>query len=51
MATVGVILAPALLAAGAAMLAVGLKRRAADRLAVAPTFGPRSAGITWVLRF
>ncbi|MFZ6181100.1 hypothetical protein [Nannocystis pusilla] len=50
-ATVGVILAPALLAAGAAMLAVGLKRRAADQWAVAPTFGPRSAGVTWVLRF
>ncbi|WP_434424457.1 hypothetical protein [Nannocystis pusilla] len=50
-ATVGVILAPALLAAGAAMLGIGLKRRAADPWAVTPTLGPRSAGLTWVLRF
>ncbi|PCC68935.1 hypothetical protein SAMN02745121_05731 [Nannocystis exedens] len=51
MATVGVILAPALLAAGAAMLGIGLRRRAAERWAVTPTFGPRSAGLSWVLRF
>ncbi|WAS91660.1 hypothetical protein [Nannocystis punicea] len=52
MAAVGLVLAPALLGAGAALLAIGLKRRAAaKRVVVAPTFGPRSAGLTWVLRF
>jgi tetratricopeptide (TPR) repeat protein len=52
MQVVGLVLAPALLGAGAALLAIGLKRRAAaGRVAVAPTFGPRSAGLTWVLRF
>ncbi|MDC0716781.1 hypothetical protein [Nannocystis bainbridge] len=51
-ATLGVFLAPVLLGAGGALLAVGLKRRAAERrMSMAPTFGLRSAGVTWALRF
>lgn len=49
-ATVGIIMAPMLLAAGAAMLAIGLKRRSAQRT-IAPVFGPRMAGLVWEQRF
>lgn len=50
-ATVSLIAAPLLLGAGAAMLAIGLKRRAAGNVSVAPLLGPRSAGLVWELRF
>jgi hypothetical protein len=51
-ATVGVILGPALLGTGVALLAIGLRRRAVGRrVAVAPLLGPRTAGLTAVLRF
>ncbi|MCY1059653.1 hypothetical protein [Nannocystis sp. SCPEA4] len=50
--TVGVIVGPALLGAGVALLAIGLRRRAVGRrVAVAPLFGPRTAGLAAVLRF
>lgn len=49
-ATAGIIMAPMLLAAGAAMLAIGLKRRSAQRT-IAPVFGPRVAGLVWEQRF
>lgn len=50
LATFGIFAAPVLLAAGAAMLAIGLKRRAVQRT-VAPVFSPRMAGFVWVQSF
>lgn len=49
-ATIGVVAGPVLLAAGAVMLAIGLKRRSARRT-IAPVFSPRMAGIVWTQQF
>ncbi len=46
----GLAAGPLMVAAGAAMLAVGLKRRSA-RLAWAPVLGPRMFGLVWERRF
>ncbi|WAS93200.1 hypothetical protein [Nannocystis punicea] len=49
-ATIGIISAPVFLAAGATLLALGLRRKSKPaRYGIAPTFSPRSAGA--VLRF
>lgn len=49
-AVAGLVAAPVFLAAGAAMLAIALRRRS-GRHAVAPALGPGLAGATWRLRF
>jgi hypothetical protein len=49
-AVAGLVAAPLLLAAGAGMLAVGLKRRPA-RQAWTPVMGPRMVGFMWERRF
>lgn len=49
-AVVGLVAAPVLLAAGATMLALGLRRKA-QRHSVAPSLGMTSVGATWRLRF
>ena len=51
MAIVGVVAAPLLLGAGAALLAIGLKRRAARRHALAPTLAPGFVGLQLAGRF
>jgi len=50
LATVGIIAAAVLLGAGAAMLAIGLKRRARTQ-AMVPVIGPRMVGLVWEQRF
>jgi hypothetical protein len=50
LATVGLVAAPVLLGVGAAMLAIGLKRRAKAQ-AMVPVVGPRMVGLVWEQRF
>lgn len=50
MATVGAFAAPVLLGAGAAMLAIGLKRRSSRRV-LTPAYGSRMIGLVWGFRF
>jgi len=47
----GLIAAPVFIAVGAALLAVGMKRKAAQTQTIAPVFSPTMAGVVWQRRF